>query len=55
MAWPASSIPNSYQSWWATDQKLLYTKSFQDYVDKELPKVKHRWNHPGVPEIEVKE
>jgi len=42
------------QSWWATDQKLLYTKSFQEYVDKELPKVKHRWNHPGVPEIEVK-
>ena len=31
--------------WWATSQKLLYTDSFQKYIDEELPKVASKWKY----------
>ena len=35
-----------FLEWWATDHNLLYTDSFRNYIDHELPNVKLRWNYP---------
>jgi len=33
--------------WWSTNQKMLFTDSFQNYIDEELPRVKNKWSYPN--------